>query len=129
MLVIEDLNKLKFTSIKNVIHFKYDNEDYFIHENTSETTTTTIYKGRSKYKNECLKSRYGFIPRLIQYKNNKNTLSSIDKEIFVKKLYKAELINTTIEHIKDQVNSEIEEEKTLRKQIYQANQRLQELNW
>ena len=30
ILKIEDLNKLKITSIKAVIHFKYDNENYFL---------------------------------------------------------------------------------------------------
>ena len=81
MLKIKDIDKLKITSITRVIHFKYDNEHYFIHENQDYTTTTALYKGRSKFKNECIKSKYGFINNLIKYKNNKKVLSAIDKMI------------------------------------------------
>ena len=47
MLKIDDLNKLKITSITAVIHFKYDDKNYFIHTNNESTTSTTLYEGRT----------------------------------------------------------------------------------
>ena len=128
MLKINDLDKLKITSITRVIHFKYDNENYFIHENRDDTITTALYKGRTKFKNECLKSRYGFINNLIKYKNNKKVLSAIDKRNFVKKLYKTELIDTDIEDIKIEVEKEKQEYKEIQDKIRQLQNRLYELN-
>lgn len=69
MLKIYDLNKLKITSITAVIHFKYDDKNYFIHTDNESTTSTTLYEGRTKFKNESLKSYWGYIPNLIKYKN------------------------------------------------------------
>lgn len=125
MFKINDLDKLKITSITAVIHFKYDGEDYFIHINTGYTTTTALYKGRTKYKNECLKSQYGFSRNLIKYKNNKKVLSAIDKRNFVKQLYKMELIDTDIEEIKAEVKAEKEEYEEIKKKIYELNKRLE----
>lgn len=124
LLKINDLDKLKITSIKNVIHFKYDNEYYFIHENFTDTTTTAIYKGRTKYKNECLKSKYGYISNLIVYKNNKKVLSAIDKENFVKKLYEAGLIDTDIYLIKAIVKYKTERLKELEEIIENAKKEI-----
>ena len=129
MLKIKDIDKLKITSITRVIHFKYDNEHYFIHENQDYTTTTALYKGRSKFKNECIKSKYGFINNLIKYKNNKKVLSAIDKRNFVKKLYRAELIDTDIEEIKEEVEKENQECIELNKTIQKCYERLREINW
>lgn len=126
VLKINDLDKLKFTSITNVIHFKYDEEHYYIHEDTSGTSITALYKGRCKYKNKCLKSKYGWIPNLIKYKFNKRTLNAIDKLNFVKKLYKAGLIDTNNE-IKIMAETELEEQERIRKQIHELEQRQIEL--
>lgn len=127
MLKIDDLDKLKITSITAVIHFKYDDKNYFIHTNNESTTSTTLYKGRTKFKNEPLKSCWGYIPNLIKHKHNKKTLSSIDKRNFVKQLYKAGLIDTYNE-IKIEVEREREEYKQISKQIEQLNRRLIEIN-
>lgn len=129
MLSIDDLSKLKITSIKNVIHFKYKDEFYFIHENSTNTTTTTLYKGRTKYKNEPVKFIYGFINNLIKYKNNKKVLSAIDKENFVEKLYSAKLINTNIKEIKEKVKYKQQRLKELNKIIEQAENEIMKINW
>lgn len=91
---IDNLNELKFTSIKKCIHFKYKGEDYIIQNGnmTGETSTITLYKGRCKGQTECIKSQWGFIMDLIKYKNNKRTLKNIDKEYFVQKLIKAKIL-------------------------------------
>lgn len=98
---IEKLDKLKFTSIKydgDIIHFKYDNEHYTIENGGTEMTLAVkLSKGRMKCHLECISSRYGMISRLIIYKNNKRTLSNIDKWNFVKKLIQYELIEPTEE--------------------------------
>lgn len=129
ILSIDNLDDLKITSIKNVIHFKYNNEFYFIHENNDYTRTTAIYKGRTKYKNECLKSKYGLIINLIKYKNNKRVLSAIDKENFVAKLYSAGLINTTIKEIKDKVEYKNNQLKELNEIIRKAQEEIRKINW
>ena len=126
MLKIYDLNKLKITSITAVIHFKYDDKNYFIHTDDESTTSTTLYEGRTKLKNKSLKSCWGYIPNLIKYKYNKKTLSSIDKRNFVKQLYKANLIDT-YDELKSEVEKEREEYKQISKTIEQMNQRLIEI--
>ena len=40
MLKIDNLNKLKITSIKAVIHFKYEDNFYFIHTSTEDGVVT-----------------------------------------------------------------------------------------
>lgn len=98
---IEKLDKLKFTSIKydgDIIHFKYDNEHYTIENGGTEMTLAVkLSKGRMKCHLEYISSRYGMIRQLIIYKNNKRTLSNIDKWNFVKKLIQYELIEPTEE--------------------------------
>ena len=98
---IEKLDKLKFTSIKydgDIIHFKYDNEHYTIENGGTEMTlVVNLSKGRMKCHLEYISGRYGMISRLIIYKNNKRTLSNIDKWNFVKKLIQYELIEPTEE--------------------------------
>ena len=58
MLKIDNLNKLKITSIKAVIHFKYEDNFYFIHTSTEDGVVTSLYRGRTKFKTEHLKSEY-----------------------------------------------------------------------
>lgn len=85
-LVIEDLNKLKITSIKynDVIHFKYDRKYYtFINGGTEMTLVMALYEGRCKYHLKHIASRYGKSNELIQYKYQRTTLNSIDKENFI----------------------------------------------
>lgn len=98
-MIIDDLNKLKFTSIKydgDIVHFKYNNENYTIENGGTEMTLVVrLSKGRMKCHLEHIKSRYGMIPNLIIYSNNRRTLSSIDKWNFVKQLIKYELIEVT----------------------------------
>lgn len=129
LLKINDLDKLKITSITNVIHFKYDNEFYFIHENHDYTNTTAIYKGRTKYKNECIKSIYGSIINLIKYKNNKKVLSAIDKVNFVEKLYGAGLIDTNNVEIKTSVENKTKRLNELNEIIKNAYEEIRKINW
>ena len=129
MLTIDNLDDLKITSIKKVIHFKYNNEFYFIHENNNDTRTTAIYKGRTKYKNECLKSKYGLIINLVKYKNNKRVLSAIDKENFVAKLYSAGLIDTNNKKIKEKVEYKNKRLNELNKIIEKAQEEIRKINW
>lgn len=128
MLKINDLDKLKFTSITSVIHFKYDNEDYYIHENQDFTEITALYKGATIFNNEYIKGQYGLIKNLIKYKNNKKVLSAIDKRNFVKKLYKAEIIDIDIEDIKIEVKKEKKEYKEIQDKIRELQNRLNELD-
>lgn len=98
-MIIDDLDKLKFTSIKydgDIVHFKYNNENYTIENGGTEMTLVVrLSKGRMKCHLERIKSRYGMIPNLIIYSNNRQTLSSIDKWNFVKQLIKYDLIEAT----------------------------------
>lgn len=91
-LVIKDLEKLKITSIKHdgcVIHFSYDGEHYtFLNGGTDCTLTMTLYAGRCKFHLKHISSKYGMVLDLIEHKNNKTTLSSINKDQFVKVLQK-----------------------------------------
>lgn len=126
MLKIENLDALKITSITAVVHFRYDNKDYFIHTNSESTTSTTLYRGRDKFKNEPIKSCWGYIPNLIKYKYNKKTLKAIDKRNFVKQLYKAGLIDTYNE-IKEEVELEKKEYEKITEEIKILNNKLFEL--
>lgn len=127
MLKIDNLNKLKITSIKAVIHFKYEDNFYFIHTSTEDGVVTSLYRGRTKFKTEHLKSEYGYINNLIKHNYNKNTLSSIDKRNFVKKLCKAGLIEASDE-IEREVEKEKAEAKQIKEQIFLLKQRLRELD-
>lgn len=127
MLKIDNLDKLKITSIKPfIIHFKYEDEFYFIHISDEDSVVTSLYKGRTKFKTEHLKSEYGFVSNLIKHKYNKNTLSSIDKRNFVKKLYKAGLIEA-FDEIKIEVEKEKSEIEQIEKQISHLKERLYDL--
>ena len=128
MLKIDNLNKLKITSIKAVIHFKYVDNFYFIHTSTEDGVVTSLYRGRTKFKTEHLKSEYGYINNLIKHNYNKNTLSSIDKRNFVKKLCKAGLIEASDE-IEREVEKEKAEAKQIKEQIFLLKQRLRELEY
>lgn len=117
---IENLDKLKFTSIKyggDIIHFKYDNEHYTIENGGTEMTLVVkLSKGRMKGHLKNMSSRYGMISQLIVYKNNKRTLSNIDKWNFVKRLIECELIEPTKEQqqiiIEEKIkNLELQKEK------------------
>lgn len=91
-LIIENLNKLKITSIKHdggVVHFSYEGKHYtFLNGGTDCTLVMTLYEGRCKSHLNHISSKYGMALDLIKYKHNKTTLSSIDKEQFVKVLQK-----------------------------------------
>ena len=91
-LVIKDLDKLKITSVKHggcVIHFSYDGKHYtFLNGGTDCTLAMTLYAGRCKFHLKHISSKYGMALDLIEYKNSKTTLSSIDKEQFIKVLQK-----------------------------------------
>ena len=128
MLKIDNLNKLKITSIKAVIHFKYEDNFYIIHTSTEDGVVTSLYRGRTKFKTEHLKSEYGYINNLIKHNYNKNTLSSIDKRNFVKKLCKAGLIEASDE-IEREVEKEKAEAKQIKEQIFLLKQRLRELEY
>lgn len=91
-LVIEDLNKLKITSVKHdggVIHFSYEERHYtFLNGRTDCTLVMVLYEGRCKSHLKHINSKYGMALDLIEHNHNKTTLSSIDKEQFVKVLQK-----------------------------------------
>lgn len=132
MIVINDLDKLKITSVhpeKGTIHFNYAGEFYFIHENRDETTNTSLYKGRCRGQNECIKSVWGFINNPIKYKNNKRVLSAIDKQFFIEKIYSANLINTDIKEIKEKVEYKNKRKQQLNEIIQDAYEELRKLNW
>ena len=114
---IDDLSKLKFTSIKycgDIIHFKYDGEDYTLKNGgTDYTLVTHLYKGRAKYNLEHIKCCYGSSFNLIKYISNKRTLKYIDKENFVLQLVKLGILEPTKEQeriIKEQKINIIKEQ-------------------
>lgn len=90
MLKITDLNKLKFTSVKEyecIVHFRYDNEDYIlvkkIDADGNITKKFALYKGRCKGKLELIGEAEGDTKYLIQY-NFRTNLKNIDKKNFVR---------------------------------------------
>lgn len=91
-LVIENLDKLKITSIKHnggVVHFSYERKHYtFLNGGTDCTLVMALCEGRCKSHLNHISSKYGMALDLIKYKHNKTTLSSINKEQFVKVLQK-----------------------------------------
>ena len=122
---IIDYDKLKFTSLKycvDIIHFKYDGEDYTLKNGgTDYTLVTHLYKGRMKYNLEHIKCCYGCSFNLIKYIGNKRTLKYIDKENFVLELVKLGILEPTEEQkikIKEQkINIRKEQIKKLEEQI------------
>ena len=124
---IDDLSKLKFTSIKyggDIIHFKYDNEHYTLENGGTEMTLVIrLSKGRMKCHLEHIKSRYGMIRNLIEYKNNKKTLSSINKQNFVNKLVEFEILEPTQEQkeeIKQQkIKGKIQQIEKIKQEIFE----------
>ena len=123
-LVIKDLDKLKITSIKHdggVIHFSYDGKHYtFLNGGTDCTLVMALYEGQCKSHLKHISSKYGMALDLIQYKHNKTTLSSINKELFVKVLQKhgfvkIELLNRTGESSAFNLRLQIAERKRRRK--------------
>ena len=124
---IDDLSKLKFTSIKyggDIIHFKYDNEHYILENGGTEMTLVIrLSKGRMKCHLEPIKSRYGMIRNLIEYKNNKKTLSSINKQNFVNKLVEFEILEPTQEQkeaIKQQkIKEKIQQIEKIKQEIFE----------
>lgn len=125
---IYDLSKLKFTSIKydgDIIHFKYDGEHYTLENGGTEMTLVTrLSKGRMKCHLEPIKSRYGMIRNLIQYQNNKKTLSSINKQNFVNKLVEYGILEPTEKQAEAIKQQKIEEKL---KQIEKIKQEIFEL--
>ena len=96
MLEIDNYEDITITSIKYkgaIVHFKYKNEHYFVQNAKIECTPMMqLFRGRTKYKNQLLKSAYGMSLQLIRYINNKKVLKYIDKENFVNELHKKGLI-------------------------------------
>ena len=126
---IDDLSKLKFTSLKygvDIIHFKYDGEDYTLKNGGNDYTLVThLYKGRTKYNLEHIKCCYGCSFNLIKYIGNKRTLKYIDKENFVLELVKLGILEPTKEQeriIKEKKINIIKEKiKKLEEQIKELN--------
>ena len=126
---IDDLSKLKFTSIKyggDIIHFKYDDEHYTLENGGTEITLVIrLSKGRMKCHLEHIKSRYGMITNLIEYKNNKKTLSSINKQNFVNKLVEFESLEPTQEQkeaIKQQrIKEKMQQIEKIKQEIFELN--------
>ena len=125
---IKKPNDIKFTSIKYdgaIVHFKYNKEHYtFENGGTEWTSVIRLSKGRMKHHLEPIKSNYGIIYGLIKYKNNKRTLSNIDKDNFVLLLIKNEILEPT----KEQKNKIIQEEISKKKQqIERLKQEIEKL--
>ena len=126
---IIDYDKLKFTSLKygvDIIHFKYDGEDYILKNGgTDYTLVTHLYKGRAKYNLEHIKCCYGCSYNLIKYISKKRTLKYIDKENFVLELVELGILEPTEEQerkIKEQkINIKKEQIKKLEEQIKELN--------
>lgn len=124
---IDDLSKLKFTSIKyggDIIHFKYDNEHYTLENGGTEMTLVIrLSKGRMKCHLEPIKSKYGMIRNLIEYENNKKTLSSINKQNFVNKLVEFGILEPTQEQkeeIKQQkIKEKIQQIEKIKQEIFE----------
>ena len=124
---IDDLSKLKFTSIKyggDIIHFKYDNEHYTLENGGTEMTLVIrLSKGRMKCHLEHIKSEYGMIRNLIEYKNNKKTLSSINKQNFVNKLIEFGILDPKQEQkeaIKQQkIKEKIQQIEKIKQEIFE----------
>ena len=124
---IDDLSKLKFTSIKydgDIIHFKYDNEDYTLENGGTEMTLVIrLSKGRMKCHLEHIKSEYGMIRNLIEYKNNKKTLSSINKQNFVNKLVEFGILEPTQEQKeaikKQKIKEKIQQIEKIKQEIFE----------
>ena len=75
-----------------------DNEHYTLENGGTEMTLVIrLSKGRMKCHLEHIKSEYGMIRNLIEYKNNKKTLSSINKQNFVNKLIESGILDPTQE--------------------------------
>ena len=133
---IIDYDKLKFTSLKygvDIIHFKYDEEDYTLKNGGTEYTLVThLYKGRTKYNLQHIKGCYGNCFTLIKYIGNKRTLKYIDKENFVLELVKLGILEPTEEQekiIKKQKIKIKEQEINIRKeQIKRLEEQIKELN-
>ena len=119
---IDDLSKLKFTSLKygvDIIHFKYDGENYTLKNGgTDYTLVTHLYKGRTKYNLQHIKGCYGNSFDLIKYIGNKKTLKYIDKENFVLQLVKLGILEPTEEQ---EINIRKEQIKKLEEQIKELN--------
>ena len=126
---IDDLSKLKFTSIKyggDIIHFKYDNEHYTLENGGTEITLVIrLSKGRMKCHLEHIKSSYGMITNLIEKKKNKKTLSNINKQNFVNKLVEFEILEPTQEQkeaIKQQrIKEKIQQIEKIKQEIFELN--------
>ena len=124
---IDDLSKLKFTSIKyggDIIHFKYDGEDYTLENGGTEMTLfIRLSKGRMKCHLEHIKSEYGMIRNLIEYKNNKKTLSSINKQNFVNKLIESGILEPTQEQKeaikKQKIKEKIQQIEKIKQEIFE----------
>ena len=124
---IDDLSKLKFTSIKyggDIIHFKYDNEHYTLENGGTEMTLVIrLSKGRMKCHLEHIKSEYGMIRNLIEYKNNKKTLSSINKQNFVNKLIESGILDPTQEQKeaikKQKIKEKIQQIEKIKQEIFE----------
>jgi len=109
---IEDLDKLKFTSIKyggDIIHFKYDDIDYVV-ECSGEEGCSYVLRGHDKYKYDVLASWYSpiKIKDILKYQFNRRDLSSIDKWYFVKYLIKLGVVEPTTEQKQKYIQEELE---------------------
>lgn len=137
-LKISDLNKLKFTSMpekSGAIHFKYNDIDYHIYPNVNEEDWEQTFLNKGRMKNNEYREEIGYVDKfitkdeLIKFKYNKRTLSSINKENFVKVLYKYGLIDTDINELRLEAlnDKEKEIENEYQKQSDRINQEIKRL--
>lgn len=114
-LKFSNLDNLQFIEIPAIskyisLDFKYNNQIYHIFNKNKHTV---LYKKKQNNQEELLEkicNKEILTSELIKFKNNKIELNSIDKENFVKVLYKYELIDTNIAQLKLEILEEQDKE-------------------
>ena len=74
------------------IHFKVDDQDYFLHFAADMTAVTQLYRGRMKGDTELVSSCYGHID-VLRFTKKPGCLKYVDTEYFIGQLKKYGLWN------------------------------------
>jgi hypothetical protein len=95
---ITKLNNLRCCSINSgyytvdAVHFKIDDEDYFLHYSEEEYDHITLYKGRCKGHLEMEARNYGDLRGIIKFTRKPGCLKYVDTDYFVEKLKEYDLL-------------------------------------
>jgi hypothetical protein len=143
---ITDLSKLKITTVKGwVVNFTYDNEQYFLHDDSYEDRCIGLYHKLNGRKSEWINGQisltrpieYIRLNKGDKYKYSKDgkwniTYSHIDKDFFVKKLTYDGLIDSLFqeecERLKDVVKIKRQRIRELEEEIYVIRKQINELD-